>query len=255
MKAVWGSRVVVVGCVLLVAFAGAGGAGAAEFRSEKSGFTVAVPAEWKRIPAQVVEEFAAASMKPEKRKLVTFEAAFQPAAQEEWFTYPYAVVQTLPYSSFGIHRQISEAEFGNVVKAMTGVDVNKALGSAASDEARGRLSGASVGTAQLDKERRRFEVPITMTVAGIGKVRGLLVGNFGRDSIVQMGFYTKAEEWDQQVAAGRSMIDSFRFDPDKAYSAAANSGGGSLPAGMGGIVAVIVGLVYFVMRKSRGKVG
>jgi hypothetical protein len=91
-------------------------------------------------------------------------------------------------------------------------------------------------------------------------VQGFLIGYFGHESIVQVNFCTKDSDSDRYDAVRQKILDSFRFDPDKDYSVAAeaaNPSSRSLWSGVGekaiagAIIGGLIGVAgYF---KSRFK--
>ena len=133
------------------------------------------------------------------------------------------------------------------------------------------MSNVSLGRPQLDNDRRRYLVTLNMNVAGAGKVQGTLAGYFGRDSVVQVCFYAKAEDWPLMAPTGQQIIDSFHFDPAEAYvveTAAANTSSSSsisspknsIWSGIGGQVlssggaAALLGVVgFFISRFVKSK--
>jgi hypothetical protein len=234
---------------------------AASFHSTSFGYTVTVPDDWKQIPDDVMHKTMEAAMNPNAPRLVDFDAAFQLKSKVRWFTYPYVMMEVIPYANVGQGGQINEDQFPAVLKSITGADVKKAMDSTVSDKLRSSLGQASFGQANLDSANRRYSVPLTMTVAGIGQVRGQLTGFFGKECIVQVATYVKSSDWDQHPGEYSAIEDSFRFDPDKAYSVAeavahpsrqgfnwAQSGNSTL---IGVVAGGIVALVCFAIFKAR----
>jgi hypothetical protein len=243
-------------------FAAARSAGAAPFHGDAYGYQVVLPEDWVQIPDDDVKATAAAVQNPNKNNVVVFDAAFQPVAHQVPFQYPYVIVQVIPYSSMGLRRQINEDEFPEVIKAMTGANVNEKMDTALSTEARSLVSDAELGTPRLEKEKRRFRQTSELTVAGAGKVRGTLTGHFGRQALVQVCFYAKASEWDRYAATGREIGDSFRFDPATDYSTAAaaarptrrsNEPGVLAKVIFGTVIAAVVIAVAYALSQARKK--
>src|SRR3954452_7131823 len=170
-------------------FVTATAAAAAPYHGAGYGYNITLPDDLTQIPADVVIATTKLAQNPNAKSALVTDAAFQPKVQKRWFSYPYMIVQVIPYSGLDLNRQLNEDEFGDVVKAMTGVDVNKAMDQSLSSEAKSAMSNASIGQPQLDRGKRRFLVPMNMTVAGIGKVKGTLAGYFGRRAVVQIGVY------------------------------------------------------------------
>jgi hypothetical protein len=247
---------------LLLLLAVAPAAPAGPYHGVQYGYNVTIPDNWTQIPADVVEATMKLAQNPSSKTTLVCDSAFQPAAEKKWFTYPYMIVQVIPYSSFGLRRQINEDEFAEVTKAMTGVEIGKAMDSALSPDARSIMSNASLGQPVLDRNKRRFLLPMNMTVAGIGKVKGMLAGHFGHDSLIQIGVYTRESDWDRYTSTTQGIIDSFHFDAAADYSTAAALAspsrniwsGVAQKALAGGILgALIGGIGYAVSRFKKSK--
>ena len=233
------------------------------FRGTKYGYSITIPSNWMVIPAEKVREAAELLYDhkgSQKIKVIT-DAAFQSAQSAEWFEYPYVIVQVIPYGNYGINRQINEDEFNLFIKSMTGVDAAKTIDAALPTELRELVSDFNFEKPHIDKTRRRFFVPFMTNITGVGKVRGLTVGYFGRECIVQVNFYAAEGNWDQHISVGTSIIDSFRFDLAKEYVAAAAlkpvnrsiwSGVGE-KAIVGGIIGVLLMIFFTVSRLLKSK--
>lgn len=133
---------------------------------------------------------------------------------------------------------------------------------AVTSDARALVGTIEAGSPRLDAPHHRFICPISMDVNGIGAVRGLQVGYFGRDSIVQIAFYCLSSDWDRYGDMGLAIVDSFRFDDDRAYSAQlaatnpshTSTWGSALEqAAVGAVTFAIIGLIAggLAARKRR----
>ena len=236
---------------------------AEEFYSISYGYYLDLPAGWVEIPKDVLQEWRASVLKQNAKTNIIYDAAFQLASSDRWFEYPYVLVQPLPYATFGVHRQINEDEFSRYAQMMTGLDVDELLDEKLSSDARQLLGNLEFERPQLDVAHRRYLWPIRMDVQGVGPIRGLVVGYFGRDSVVQVAFYSRRSDWDRHADVRRTIVESFRFEPDKAYSvevAAANPTPSSiwqrvLEKGLvggitGGIIAAIIAGIAAMKRKK-----
>jgi hypothetical protein len=236
-------------------------AAAAPYHGASHGYNVNLPDDWTQIPADVVDSMTKLAQNPNAKTALVTDAAFQPRVQKRWFSYPYMIVQVIPYSGLGLNRQINEDEFADLTKAMTGIDVNKTLDSNLSKEAKSIMSSASLGQPQLDRNKRRFLVPMNMTLAGIGKVKGTLAGYFGRRALVQVGVYATEADADRIAATSQQIIDSFHFDPADDYSVAAALANptpnrtiwsGVLEKAMiGGVIGAIIGGITYAINRSK----
>jgi hypothetical protein len=243
--------------LLFITTAGA----AAPYHGARYGYNVTIPDDWTQIPADVVDATTKMAQNPNAKSALVTDAGFQPKVQKRWFSYPYMIVQVIPYSALGLNRQLNEDEFGDVTKAMTGVDINKSMDSNLSKEAKSVMSSASIGQPQLDRGKRRFILPMNMTVAGIGKVKGTLGGYFGRSALVQVGVYANEADADRLAATSQQIIDSFHFDPGDDYSVAAALAnptpkrdfwsGVFQKAMIGGVIGAIVGGIAYAMNRAK----
>lgn len=231
---------------------------AGEFHSATYGYYLDIPPGWIEVPKNVLDETVASMMKENASIPIVYDTGFQLESAERWLDYPYILVQPLAYKSFGVHRQINEDEFPRMVQMITGFDVETFFDENVTSEARPLLDNLEFGKLQLDVANRRYTWPLNMEVQGIGPIRGLVIGYFGRDSIVQVVFYARSSDWDQHADEGLKILESFRFTPDKAYSVEVATahptppslwqsilGKGMIGAIAGGIAAaVFVGLKY-----------
>jgi hypothetical protein len=225
------------------------------FQSPDNTYSLTLPDDWTAIPADVLAATAQAARNPSAKVALSYDAGFQPAARKPWFSYPYCVVIVMPYSKFGLNRQIREDEFPKLVKAMTGLDINKAASESVAPEVRARLSNASLGQPILDTARRRFVAPIQLTFAGIGKVNGTMAGYFGRDALVQIGFYTLGQDAQRYAPTADAIIDSFHFAPAADYDPSANppsfwSNVGRMTL-TGAVIGGLVGLVGYLSARAK----
>ena len=190
------------------------------FHSQSYGYNLEIPDDWIQIPQEALQQAHDATFKGESSALVIYDSGFQHGSGETWFTSPYVIIQPMPYAKLGIKRQVNEDEFPKCVRLITGQDMKKQLDKNVTQHVRQLMSNIVKDKGQLDAANRRYFWTFNMDLAGVGPIRGLCVGHFGRESIVQVLFYTDAASWDSYEDARLSMMDSFRFDPDKAYSAA-----------------------------------
>ncbi len=196
-----------------------------EFHSTFYGYSLDLPPGWVEIPRDVLQETFAAMQKEGATPSIIYDAGFQLESSDRLLEYPYVLVQPLSYATFGIHRQINEDEFPRFVQKITGRDVGKVLDEKLAPDARQLFGNLDVGQPILDAAHRRYLFPIDMDVQEGGAIRGLIAGYFGRDSVVQVNFYSRRSDWDRHADVRNAILDSFRFDSDKAYSvelAAAN---------------------------------
>lgn len=236
---------------------------AEQFHSTSYGYHLDLPQGWVKIPQNVLQETFAAFLKQNAATIIIYDAGFQLDSAKRWLEYPYVLVQSLPYDKCGLHRQINEDEFPKYVRMMAGLDADSLVDKIVSSDARHLLGKLDVGKPKLDTGNRRYLWTMDIDVQGIGPVRGLVVGYFGRDLIVQVIFYSRHADWDRHSDARWAIVDSFRFDPHKAYStqlAATNPSPpsiwsrvlekGIIGAFTGGILALVLGGAAMAKRKK-----
>ncbi len=234
------------------------------FHSEKYGYQLDVPSDWKSIPDEVIKQYVAAIQKQSSDVKLIYDAGFQLESAEHWFTYPYILVQVMPYETFGLDRQMNQDEFPNFIQSVTGMDLSKVTKDHMSDEVQGLLGNIQTRQIQLDSENQRYSWQVNMEAQGVGTVRGMVSGFFGREAIIQVTCYTLESDWDQFEPARKQITDSFRFDDAKAYSpqlaaehqssfwkrAFSGSFSGAL---IGGVVGAIVAALAAVNKKKSAK--
>jgi len=109
----------------------------------------------------MLQESRATLQKQASTTSIIYDAGFQLDSADQWFEYPYVLVQPLPYGKFGLHRQINEDEFQKYVRMLTGLDVSKIVDESVSTDARQLLGNIDAGQPQLDATNRRFLWTIT----------------------------------------------------------------------------------------------
>ncbi len=186
--------------------------------SEAYGYQIAIPQGWVEIPDDVLKETFAKILNAEAQKRIVQDKGFQLDSSEDWLEYPYVLVQPILYSRFGRSSQINEDEFLEFVRALTGLNTDNVVNNALSKDAGDILENVAAGMAELDSSNRRFFWHMKMTVKDVGQVRGLVCGYFGRNSLVQVSFYAKSDDWDKYKVVRKAFLDSFRFDSGSAYS-------------------------------------
>src|SRR5687767_9062375 len=157
------------------------------------GYRVGLPSDWVQISDVDLMAGFRAARKAGAPKTIEFDSAFKPARGRRPIEYPHVIVCVLPYGSLGLNRQVSEDEFPDVVRRMTGTNLRLS-------QAQSLKSDARLDTPVLERSRRRYWMTGEMTVAGQGRVRSLFAGYFGRDAVVQVCFYGRAVDWDRHAA-------------------------------------------------------
>ncbi|UCE59698.1 MAG: hypothetical protein JSU63_19930 [Phycisphaerales bacterium] len=230
------------------------------YHSTAYGYHLEVPPGWVEIPKDAMEMMSAFLLNQDVEQKIIHDAGFQLASAGHWLEYPYVLVQPVMYADYGLHRQINEDEFPRHVQLMTGLDVDELTEDALSSHARQLLVDLDAERPELDVVRRRYLWHLNMDAKGFGPVRGLIAGHFGRDSVVQVAFYSLRSDWDRYAEVRSAIIDSFRFDPEKAYSIAVAQANPTPPprwhsvlrgALIGAIVGALWGVIGMMKRKRK----
>jgi hypothetical protein len=193
---------------------------ASDFHSIAYGYHLYLPDGWVRIPPNVIQATLDVVQDPAAAPQVVYEAGFQLDSASNWLEYPYILVQPLPYGTRG---QIDADDFEEAVRYIAGLDLVDELDGSLSHVGKELvdLNRVQSGRPRLDATNRRFLWIIDMDLEGRGPVRGLVVGHFGRHSLVQVAFYCLRSEWDRYSGVGLAILNSFRFDSNTAYSVSA----------------------------------
>ncbi len=227
-------------------------------RSNRHGYTIDMPEGWTRIPPEVIQEVFDVMLDESSQNRIVFDLGTQPA-DAEWLDYPYALVQVQNYRAMGLDRQITVDDFERVVSELTGGNAAQNVGDRMRDDYRDMMSDIKIGEVQLDVPNRRYTWSLDTEVQGVGPVRAVTAGHFGRDAMIQVGFYCKRDEWEQHHDAAIHIIESFEFDTDRVFDSrpagrnAASQRAGGIPVrpliffAMGG---TLIGLFLFLVYRT-----
>lgn len=207
-----------------------------------NGFSLTIPDGWVQIPQAEIQTMTSRLLAKGNNN-VTQDSGFQPKGTE-WFTYPYVLTQVIHYP---IDRAPNEREMRQIVQQISGGAAN-IQNQALSPEAKQLLKNAQAGTPTFDAKKRSFVMPMTLSVPGIGQVKGIAVGHFGKSDLVQVCCYDQAANYANQEANFAKILDSFKFDAAAEYP---NSIFGSNPLGAIGAIGIVVLIVAWVVKKAR----
>ena len=247
----------IVLAAIMACFALTHAAHATTFSGHLHGYRIDLPDGWIEIPYEVIRETFANAAVPGSSVKLEFDAGFQLETEERWLAYPYVVVQVMRYQAFGMTSQPRDEDLPMIVGSMTGIDVNQVLRDTVSQETNGLIGDFTFTQPVLEPARRRYLWDTKMDVQGVGPVRGLMIGHFGRDAIVQVMFYATPDDWDAHAADRQAIIDSFRFTESKAYdeSLAAQSLAGKrgfswVSPISGAVAGIVVGFLIWLKRRN-----
>jgi hypothetical protein len=158
---------------------------------------------------------------------------------------PYALIQAVSGPPTG-------ASFEELEKTLS------ANMSAPIKEAQGRMADLvrdiKIGDRVLNRESKCIVFRTQSTVPGVGTVKGLSMGHLGRDNIVFIHCYAKAEDYDACAPTFRRINEWFSFDRGYDFKQGSGSAGlfswhGAGRSGIvGGAIGLMVGLASFLFR-------
>ena len=237
-------------------FAGSGFTSAGPtYRSSANDYSVTFPDGWVQIPQDELNQMYS-RLRSSQGVAYQWETAYQSQAGPPWFNYPYVILQVVNYPGGG---QPSEQELAQVVKAQSGLDINKAIHDSGSDVARELVSGASQGISSWNEDTHTLRQTLQINVQGIGPIEAKTTGHFGRRALVSVMCYSSASSAQANQPAFAQINNSFQFDPGAGYDArlgnAARMGRkvGQLVVAVVGIGVVILAVILVVRLASGGK--
>jgi hypothetical protein len=242
--------------LLAVGFALALGpaASADEYKNVSRHFTFQFPNSWTPIIKDVMSKANTMANQAAPGMNINYVAGFQRVGQPP-MSYPYVLVQpvSVPFNT---------SSYEDIEKALAKefkTEVKEAVQNA-KDAFPGLIQSASLGTPVLDKANNRVIVRLEMTgPPGIGKIKGLSIGQLGSQEIVFLHCYAKDAEFDKYLPVFQSMADSFKFDPGYEFkpgqsspSFLGNVGNGAVRgAVIGGIIGALVGVPLWYLQKRK----
>jgi hypothetical protein len=225
-------------------------AGAEEYRNPQYHFSVQLPAGWSQVTKNIMDQVNAKVMQPASGVTIRYIAGFQRPGPLP-LQYPYVLVQPMPTppdsnSYEDIERGLAKAFNTEIKKAVKQTE----------DRYAGLVKDMAVGQPVLDRANNQVVMRLEMSAAGQGKIKGLSVGFLGAKETVFLHCYALANDFEQQMPAFQSLLDSFKFESGYAFTPGSSSFVGKVGSSAlhGAIVGAIIGLVagpLILWRKLR----
>jgi hypothetical protein len=211
------------------------------------GFSFDIPEDWVQIPQAEVEATAAKlSIGGGTSNLIVL-SAFQPEG-EKWFQYPYVMVQLVRYPEA---RPPTEAEMRSMVKAFSQVNVSKTLkGPGVTPQMRNIAKSATISEGDFDPFSKKYTIPVEIRAPGIGKVRGKIVGHFGKRHLIQICCYDRDDTFVGSEVQFATILDSFKWDEHSDIPESKVGGGGMIIAMAAGAGVVLLAMLLGGGRKA-----
>jgi hypothetical protein len=225
-------------CITLLAVAPAV---AVPYSNAELRYSLSLPEGWAEMPPEVVGSIADRAAEATGRRPIYISGWGD--ARRPWVSYPYVLVQ---------HREMSDQTLGEISAAME--KVSKGPSPVPPSEL---IPGAELGQPVADPEHKSIMIPMQVQVAGIGTVKAISILRPGRLGLVQLSYYSLAEDFEENWEAFQPYLDSFRFEEGFGYTPAGVVLSKAqtwvkllLPKALvGGLIGALVAWVMFRRRK------
>lgn len=188
------------------------------FQSRINGYSLIIPEGWSQVPEDVMNNSFNAALKAEARYKFDFEAFIAKEWTNELLVYPYLAIQIIKHPN---NRQLTQDEAPSLIAALTGLNVEEGVAEGVdqygTEDIRKAMSDVAADKVSFDTQNMVYRNSFEAEVSGLGKVRGLMVGQIGRYAIVQLMFYCLESDWARFENERNLMVNSFRFDVGMRY--------------------------------------
>jgi len=187
------------------------------FHSQLNGYSVIIPQGWRQVPEKVIrQEFEA--LLSENKLTFDIETILAIEFEETGLQYPYAVIQVTRYSKYGVNKPLKKEEIKKIFRVTTktlrleSTEVEDMDGKL-SESLRGIVSQIEWGKIYIDNENMSYLLGADMEMVNVGKVKSLLLVNFGRYAFVKIRFICLESDWYRFGNDRDLILNSFKFDP------------------------------------------
>lgn len=215
-----------------------------------SDYKITLPSNWIEIPKDVLEQYEKAVREKTKQN-INFKYGYQPSSSENWFEYPYALVQVnrggrLSEDQFKEHKKIERGfkEGIDKVKASAG-DI---------------LSNAKMGETIYDQDTHILWSKMSMDVSGVGRTNGLIAAKLTEYGTIQFMGYAKEEDFAHYETIYKKTVNSISVKESDIYKPRLSDhspkifgidiGKLLIMAIIGALIGGAVGLFKFFTRKT-----
>ncbi|HEV8378862.1 MAG TPA: hypothetical protein VGQ99_12570 [Tepidisphaeraceae bacterium] len=219
-------------------------AGAAESFTG-GGYAITPPDGWVRIPQDVVQTTMQKVM--DGKNATTVDAVFQLQGRP-WFSYPYVMVQTIPYPG-----QPNESQMKEIIRQMTGPGfMDKSKGNI-TPQVQKILDSNSMTISELDTSSHTSNAFHQQVVEPFGKITGMMNSHFGSRGMVNINSYAREDDFTKYMPQFSQINNSFQWNSGEEYQGKKPFNKDRILGRIGayGLIAIIVGVVVGVMRKKK----
>ncbi len=175
-----------------------------EYANPESHFSFSIPRNWQQIPSEVIDQVIKAALSQISSENPNFEAGFQETA-DYFIRYPYLLIKSYPADRGSISKIAKSFSASNFEKAAERLETTALI--------RNFTSGNPV----VDSKRKMVMIGTNLEVANIGPIRSLTAISPGRESVVEFYFYTRLDEYEDDLSVFDQILDSFRFESGFEY--------------------------------------
>lgn len=203
-------------------------------------WTFTIPQGWERIPDDVLklQNDIVVTRAPDK---------VQPYVLGIWRKdnpQVYALVQPFP---------------DDRMNSMTFEDVERIFGAASIAKANDKLkssfadviTSSAFGSPQLDRDRKRVVVTLTMTDPQGRTSRGVTQGLLWAGGMLNLHAYAPADQFDQKLPELLALADNIAFDPGQSFEPGSKKRSGVSPALVGAFIGAAVAIIYGAYYQRR----
>jgi len=235
------------------------------FHSQLNGYSVIIPQGWRQVPENVIRQEFEASMS-ENKLTFDIETILAIEFEENGLKYPYAVIQAIRHSKYGVNKPLKKEEIKKLFKMTTEelrLEIPKVeyADEKLSASLREMVSHIEFGKLYLDNENMSYLLGADVEVANLGRVKSLLLTNYGRYALVKIRFVCLKSDWYRFANDCALILNSFKFDPATDYKSASKSESFwekiLVDVAIYGTIAVVIGLIgivgVIIGRKRKAK--
>lgn len=198
----------IIAVALVGMFAGTSTGAATEYISKNGHCRFTVPDGWHQLPQPALREYIQAVEQLANNRFKGLEAAFVPSSEDAIAERPYVLLFVTPGRS-------SEAEFQKAANAQSFGDTLQNTAKSFRD----LLTMNGQTTSFYDQKKHALFAWFTGNQGEV-EFQAATVTMLGAASTVQFGFYSTAEQWNEDAKSYATFLDTFSFNSGFTYDSA-----------------------------------
>lgn len=223
------------------------------YTNRQNHYFFTLPSGWKEIPKSTIDDFFRQLANEAGGTFINYAAGFQLEDAQNYFQYPYVLIQ---------EHKINTPSFSQIIKEFESNKFSESVDKEV-DKYSEFMANATFQDPFFDEERKLIFMNLEMDVVNIGKVKGLIVMFLGKESIIQLNFYSVKSEYSKNLLTFNQIINSFSYEQGYQYNEeeAKNNNSSSIfedvtnrgvtGAVTGGLIALIFGLFSKLKKKNK----